>query len=80
LFQQKNLLYCYKGLIGRIAPIFVHFSMILVLFGTLIGSFGGFKAQEIVPKTENFHIQNVFNNGPLTEVPNFSGRINDSQF
>lgn len=77
LFQQKNLLYSYKGLVGRIAPIIVHFSMILVLFGTLIGSLGGFKAQEIVPKTESFHIQNIFTNGQFTYVPNFSGRIND---
>lgn len=77
LFQQKNLFYCYKGLIGRISPIVVHFSMILILLGTLIGSLGGFKAQEIVPKSENFHIQNVFNNGKLTIIPNFSGRIND---
>ena len=77
LFQQKNLFYCYKGLIGRISPIVVHFSMILILLGTLIGSLGGFKAQEIVPKSENFHIQNIFNNGKLTIIPNFSGRIND---
>ena len=77
LFQQKNLLYCYKGLTGRIAPIIVHLSMILILVGTVVGSLGGFKAQEIVPKTENFHIQNIFNNGQLTNVPNISGRIND---
>jgi cytochrome c biogenesis protein len=77
LFQQKNLLYCYKGLTGRIAPIIVHLSMILILLGTIVGSLGGFKAQEIVPKTENFHIQNIFNNGQLTKVPNISGRIND---
>lgn len=77
LFQQKNFIYCYKGLIGRIAPIIVHFSMILILAGTLVGSLGGFKAQEIVPRTEIFHIQNIFNNGQLTQIPNFSGRIND---
>jgi len=77
LFQQKNILYCYKGLIGRIAPIIVHFSMILILFGTIIGSFGGFKAQEIVPRTESFHIQNILNNGLLTKIPNVSSRIND---
>ena len=29
IFQQKNIIYCYKGLIGRIAPIIVHFSMII---------------------------------------------------
>jgi cytochrome c biogenesis protein len=77
LFQQKDLLYCYKGLTGRLAPIIVHFSMILILLGTIIGSLSGFKAQEIIPKTENFHIQNIFNNGQLTKVPNLSGRIND---
>src|SRR6056300_1545600 len=59
IFQQKNIIYCYKGLIGRIAPIIVHFSMIIILIGAIIGSVSGFKAQEIVPKTETFHIQNV---------------------
>jgi cytochrome c biogenesis protein len=77
IFQQKNIIYCYKGLIGRIAPILVHFSMILVLTGTIIGSLFGFKAQEIVPKTENFHIQNIINNGQFTIIPNTSARIND---
>jgi cytochrome c biogenesis protein len=77
IFQQKNIIYCYKGLIGRIAPILVHFSMILVLLGTIIGSLFGFKAQEIVPKTENFHIQNILNNGQLTIIPKTSARIND---
>lgn len=77
IFQQKNIVYCYKGLIGRIAPIVVHFSMILVLLGTIVGSLFGFKAQEIVPKTENFHVQNILNNGPLTIVPKTSARVND---
>ena len=77
IFQQKNTIYCYKGLIGRIAPIIVHFSMILVLLGTIIGSLFGFKAQEIVPKTEIFHIQNILNNGQLTILPKTSTRVND---
>ena len=77
IFQQKNIVYCYKGLIGRIAPILVHFSMILVLIGTIIGSLFGFKAQEMVPKTENFHIQNILTNGQLTIIPRTSARIND---
>jgi len=77
IFQQKNMVYCYKGLIGRIAPIIVHFSMILILLGTIIGSLFGFKAQEIIPKTENFHIQNLLTNGPATIIPKTSGRIND---
>jgi len=77
IFQQKNIIYCYKGLIGRIAPIIVHFSMILTLIGAIIGSVGGFKAQEIIPKTETFHIQNVLSNGQFTFIPKVSIRIND---
>jgi cytochrome c biogenesis protein len=77
IFHQKNMVYCYKGLIGRIGPIIVHFSMILILLGTIIGSLFGFKAQEIVPKTENFHIQNILATGPLTVISQSSARIND---
>jgi cytochrome c biogenesis protein len=77
IFQQKNLVYSYKGLIGRIAPIIVHFSMILVLVGTIVGSLFGFNSQEIVPKTENFHIQNILANGTLTVIPQSVGRVND---
>lgn len=77
IFQQKNIIYCYKGLIGRIAPILVHVSMIMVLVGTIIGSLFGFKAQEIVPKTESFHIQNILNTGQFTVIPNTSARVND---
>ena len=77
IFQQKNIVYSYKGLIGRIAPIIVHFSMILVLVGTIFGSLFGFKAQEIVPKTENFHIQNILANGAFSIIPQGSGRVND---
>ena len=77
IFQQKNIVYCYKGLVGRIAPILVHFSMILILFGTIVGALFGFKAQEIIPKTENFHIQNVLNSGPSSIIRKDSARVND---
>lgn len=76
IFQQKNVVYCYKGLTGRIAPIIVHFSMILILLGTIIGALFGFKAQEIVPNTESFHIQNLLSTGPFTNVPQITGRVN----
>ena len=77
IFQQKNMVYCYKGLIGRLAPIIVHFSMILILLGTIVGSLFGFKAQEVVPKTEQFHIQNILTNGSLAMIPKTSVRVND---
>jgi cytochrome c biogenesis protein len=51
--------------------------MILILLGTIISSLFGFKAQEIIPKTETFHIQNILNNGQLTIIPKTSARIND---
>jgi len=77
IFQQKNIMYCYKGFIGRIAPILVHFSMILILLGTIVSSLFGFKAQEIIPKTEQFHIQNILTSGQTTRIPETSVRIND---
>ena len=77
VFYQKNMVYCYKGLVGRIAPIIVHFSMILILIGTIVGSLFGFKAQEIIPKTETFHIQNILTTGPMSIISPISARVND---
>jgi cytochrome c biogenesis protein len=51
--------------------------MILILIGTILGSVNGFKAQEIIPKTETFHIQNILSNGQVTLIPKVSTRIND---
>jgi len=77
LFHQKKIIYCYKGINGRIGPIIVHFSMILILSGILVSSLFGFKGQELIPKTEVFHIQNLINSGTGSIIPNISGRIND---
>lgn len=77
MFQQKNIAYCYKGLVGRIAPLVVHFSMILILSGIVFGALLGFKAQETVPNSESFHIQNVLSNGVLTQIPNTTIRVNN---
>lgn len=63
LFQRKNYTYAYKGLIGRISPIAVHASIILVLFGALWGSISGFTDQELIPKSEIVHIQNPIKSG-----------------
>ena len=77
IFQQRNILYCYKGLLGKIAPITVHLSMILILLGTTVSALGGFKAQEIIAKTETAHIQNILTMGPFSRIPKTSTRIND---
>jgi cytochrome c biogenesis protein len=77
LYQKLNLLYGYKGLIGRISPILVHFSLLLILIGSSLGAFQNFKAQEILPKGELFHIQNTLRIGFLTDLPIFNLRVND---
>ena len=77
IYQNKNLIYGYRGLIGRISPILVHFSLILILIGSSIGAFKNFKAQELLPKGEIFHIQNPIKVGWLTSLPNTNVRVND---
>ena len=77
IYQKKNVTYGYKGLIGRLSPILVHFSLLLILLGSSIGAFENFKAQEILPKGEVFHIQNSLRVGMITEIPQITTRIND---
>nr|AYO28162.1 c-type cytochrome biogenensis protein [Synura petersenii]AYO28175.1 c-type cytochrome biogenensis protein [Synura petersenii] len=77
IYQNGNFIYGYKGLIGRISPIFVHFSLILILFGSFLSAFNNFKAQEILPKGEIFHIQNPIQIGWFTSIPTLTTRVND---
>nr|YP_010903979.1 Cytochrome c biogenesis protein [Caulacanthus ustulatus]WCH57230.1 Cytochrome c biogenesis protein [Caulacanthus ustulatus] len=70
VFQKDTRIYSYKGLIGRISPIFVHVSLIITLFGSMIGFFSGFTAQEIIPNREIFHIQNTISSGFYSYLPN----------
>nr|QUE28760.1 Ccs1 [Porphyropsis coccinea] len=78
VFQQKKQIYAYKGIMGRVSPIIVHFSIICILFGSIISSFTGFVAQEIVPKGEVFHIQNILGSGNLSFIPQqLTGEIED---
>jgi cytochrome c biogenesis protein len=45
--------------------------------GSSIGAFNNFKAQEILPKGELFHIQNPIKVGWFTNIPNITLRVND---
>jgi cytochrome c biogenesis protein len=77
-FKQKNKGYAYSGLLGRVAPIIVHGSIIVLLLGSTIGSLGGYTAQEIVPRGELIHIQNLTKYGNISSIPQaISCRIND---
>ena len=78
VIQKGNLLYAYKGLPGKIGPIIVHASLIMILFGALLGNLSGFVSQELVPLGGDFHIQNVINSGSLSYIPqDFEGYVKD---
>ena len=78
VFHRGQALYAYKGLLGRLAPIFVHLSIILTFIGFLVSVSGSFFAQEIVPLGEFFHVQNVVKAGSLSVLPkNIYGKVND---
>lgn len=78
VFHKRNSVYAYKGLLGRVAPIFVHMSLVLVLLGSVLSMSSGFLSQEMIPKSESFHIQNVIKSGCCSFVPNnLLGKVND---
>nr|YP_010336912.1 c-type cytochrome biogenensis protein [Madagascaria erythrocladioides]QUE28948.1 Ccs1 [Madagascaria erythrocladioides]UNJ16497.1 c-type cytochrome biogenensis protein [Madagascaria erythrocladioides] len=78
VFQKKQTVYGHKGLLGRVSPIIVHFSIICILFGSILSSVSGFVVQQIVPNGESFHIQNVLNAGSLSVMPqNILGKVKD---
>ncbi len=79
VFQDGAQLYGRKGIVGRIGPIVVHASMLLILLGAILGAMTGFFAQEIVPSGETFQIRNIFDAGPWAEaqIPkDWSVRVN----
>ncbi len=65
--NNDQVIYAHKGLVGRIGPIVVHASMLLILLGAILGSMTGFFAQEMIPSGETFKIQNIFEAGPWSD-------------
>tara|TARA_B100000475_G_scaffold73607_1_gene52780 strand:- start:649 stop:1947 length:1299 start_codon:yes stop_codon:yes gene_type:complete len=78
VFKQGKKNYAYSGLLGRFGPIVVHASLILLLIGSTVGSFGGYMAQEVVPRGEFFHSQNLVKLGRISNITqDISWRVND---
>ena len=80
VFTRDRALYAQKGVAGRIGPIVVHASMLLILGGAIYGAMTGFFAQEVVPSGQVFQIRNIFDAGPWAEaqVPkDWAVRVND---
>lgn len=77
VFQKSKSVYASKGFAGRLGPVFVHLSMILILIGSLISAFEGFLAQEFIPKGEITYLQNLPTDHLLESLPLYPIRIND---
>jgi cytochrome c biogenesis protein len=78
LFRQGKKNYAYSGLLGRVGPIIVHISIMMLLIGSTLGSFSGYTAQQIVPRGEIFHLQNIIRSGSTSYIPqDLAWRVND---
>lgn len=67
-FVDGKTLYARKGIVGRIGPIVVHASMLIILAGAIWGAMTGFFAQEMIPSGQTFQIQNIFDAGPWSQA------------
>lgn len=78
VFRQSEKVYAYSGLLGRVGPIFVHFSILFLIIGSTWSAFSGYTAQEIIPRGEVFHVQNLLKSGNISYIPQSSSwRVND---
>ena len=79
VYQADDRLYARKGLIGRIGPIVVHASMLIILIGSIWGALTGFIAQEMIPSGDTFQVKNITEAGAWSaaQVPkDWSVRVN----
>ncbi len=67
VFQEGNKLYARRGISGRIGPIIVHASMLIILAGSIIGSITGFTAQEMIPGGNIFQVKNIIDAGQFSQ-------------
>nr|YP_009396331.1 cytochrome c biogenesis protein ccs1 [Polysiphonia scopulorum]ARW65517.1 cytochrome c biogenesis protein ccs1 [Polysiphonia scopulorum] len=69
VFCRNYAIYSYKGLYGRVSPIFVHISIIAILLGSVYSSLSSFVIQELIPCGETFHIKNTIHSGITSNLP-----------
>ncbi len=68
VFREGNKIYARKGLIGKIGPIIVHASMLIILAGAIWGTLTGIMAQQLIPSGDSFSINNIIDAGPLAQL------------
>mmetsp|Transcript_27118 Transcript_27118/g.68229 ORF Transcript_27118/g.68229 Transcript_27118/m.68229 type:complete len:543 (-) Transcript_27118:140-1768(-) len=70
IFQSGGALYGFKGIAGRYAPIGVHISMLLIMFGVIFGAVGGYKGSAMVPSGGQFMVADaILPYSPLASPP-----------
>ncbi|MCM1981416.1 cytochrome c biogenesis protein [Lyngbya confervoides] len=67
VYQEGSALYARKGIAGRVGPIIVHISLLLILLSGIVGALGGFMAQEMVPSGQQFQVRNIVQAGPFAQ-------------
>nr|YP_010478958.1 Cytochrome c biogenesis protein [Lietzensia polymorpha]UVI61263.1 Cytochrome c biogenesis protein [Lietzensia polymorpha] len=77
LFQKSKSIYGCQGLAGRLGPVFVHLSLILILLASFISALGGILAQEFIPKGEIAYLQNFPSDHLIENLPVYPIRVND---
>lgn len=70
VFHKKFSLYAYKGLFGRVSPVFVHVSIIITLIGFVFSILGSFTIQEMIPVGESVHFKNIIKSGLYSKLSN----------
>lgn len=71
VFVENNTLYARKGIVGRIGPVVVHASMLLILAGAIVGSMTGIVAQHMIPSGATVHINNIVEAGAFSSLKIF---------
>ncbi|BDA39689.1 cytochrome c biogenesis protein [Candidatus Atelocyanobacterium thalassae] len=66
VFQENNTIYARKGIFGKVGPIIVHFGILIILCGSVIGSLTGFLEQRMVPSKSEFKVNSNLNLGPFS--------------
>ena len=77
LFQKSRSIYGSQGLAGRLGPVFVHLSLLLILLASFISALGGLLAQEFIPKGEIAYLQNFPSDHFIDNLPLYPIRVND---
>lgn len=69
VFLKGPSLYAFKGMAGRLAPIGVHLSMLLIMVGGTLSAAGSFHGSVTVPQGLNFVVGDAMNPNGFLSFP-----------